>query len=124
MPHIFIEHSANFSARTIKAISAEIPQIMAAVTEGNFDANQCKVRSQPFMEFLVGNFNEENSSFIHVTIKVLGGRSIEARKKVAENVAKFIEQKCANEIVRTRHDLSVDVVEMDRDIYQKKTISQ
>jgi 5-carboxymethyl-2-hydroxymuconate isomerase len=123
MPHIIIEHSSNFSAKTVEEIGAEVPQIMAKITEGNFDLNQFKVRSHLFSKFLVGNLNEKNSSFIHVTIKILGGRSLEVRKKVAADVAEFLQKKCASEKVATRHDNSVDVIEMDRDVYQKSTVT-
>lgn len=121
MPHIIIEHSQNFSLKIIEEISVEVPQIMAEITEGNFDLNQFKIRSHSFSKFLVGNFNEKKSSFIHVTIKILAGRSLEVRKKVATNVAEFLQKKCDAEKVATRHDNSVDVVEMDRDVYQKTT---
>ncbi len=123
MPHIIIEHSPNFSAKTIAEIGSEVPQIMAKITEGNFDLNQFKARSHSFSKFLVGNFDEKNSSFIHVTIKILAGRSLDVRKKVSADVIKFLQEKCAAEKNSTRHDNSVDVVEMDRDVYQKATLT-
>lgn len=54
MPHIIIEHSANFTKNSVDLMKKEIPQIMAKITEGDFDADQCKCRSHSFDEYLVG----------------------------------------------------------------------
>lgn len=132
---------------------------MASVTEGNFDPDQCKCRAYSFDEYLVGKPNQENSSFIHVTIKILSGRTPEAKKKLAEksmaalkeffgNVAtkptekdRFVEtaQELADavtgvphvppipqnsDLINKRCDLSVDIVDMDRETYQKTRIGK
>lgn len=122
--------------------------------EGNFDPDQCKCRSFSFDEYLVGKIDQKKSSFIHITIKILSGRSLEVRKKLAEEIAKqareFFEKlafsptkkdeliETANNLVDAitgvphlqmpvinhdlsgkRCDISVDVVEMTRETYQK-----
>lgn len=154
MPHIIIEHSSNFKNSDILTLQTEIQNIMHSITEGNFDADQCKARSFSFDEYLVGKPNQENASFIHITIKILSGRTLEARKKVSEKVLNFSKsffEKLAfspsakDEIVETgnnladaitgvphvpmpminhelgdkRCDISVDIVEMEKETYQK-----
>ena len=56
-------------------------------------------------------------------VKILAGRSLEVRKKVAADVMKFLQEKSVAEKISTRHDNSVDVIEMDRDVYQKTTVT-
>ena len=127
---------------------------MAAIVEGNFDPDQCKARSHSFDEYLVGKPDQTTSSFLHITIKILSGRTLEVRKKLAEKVMNFSKNffekleftptpkdqimATANQIADVvsgvphvqmpmRHadlsdkrcDISVDIVEMDREVYQK-----
>jgi 5-carboxymethyl-2-hydroxymuconate isomerase len=130
---------------------------MASITEGNFDPDQCKCRSFSFDEYLVGKPNQTKSSFIHVTIKILAGRTVVARKKLAEKTMHAAKNLFAELIsspsekdqivaigtelaetvagipqphipVKNSHfigkrcDISVDIVEMDKEVYQKVRI--
>ncbi len=127
---------------------------MALVVEGNFDPDQCKARSHSFDEYLVGKLDQTTSSFLHITIKILAGRTLAARKKLSEKVMNFSKEffekleftpTATDQIIATanqiadaitgvphvqmpmRHadlsdkrcDISVDIVEMDREVYQK-----
>lgn len=49
--------------------------------EGNFDADQCKARALAFDDYLVGLTDQDTSSFIHITLKVLTGKSGSNKKK-------------------------------------------
>ena len=123
MPHIVIEHSADFTKTYVHSLQKKIPQIMAGITEGNFDADQCKCRSVSFDEYLVGIPDQSTASFMHISIKILGGRSLEARKKLSAQVIEFIHKNCAElNLASSRCDLSVDIIEMDRETYQKLRI--
>ena len=120
MPHLVIEHSSNIKKSAILALQTGVQEIMLSIPEGNFDPDQCKCRSHSFDEYLVGRPNQTTSSFLHVTIKILSGRSIEVQKKLAAKTAE-LSQKIFNELAltTTRCDISVDIVEMNRDTYQK-----
>ncbi len=159
MPHIIIEHSANFSADNVQKLFPEIQNIMSSIKEGNFDLEQCKARAVSFDEYLVGSLNEEKSSFLHITIKILAGRSAEVRKKLAEMVMNYAKKSYEDSIFSPsgadkiialseqvvdmisgapiassplqnsdlagkRCDISVDIVEMERETYQKLRIGQ
>lgn len=159
MPHLIIEHSSDIKSSQIINLQKQIQDVMASVVEGNFDPDQCKCRAYSFDEYLVGKPNEETSSFIHVTIKILSGRTIEAKKKLAEksiavlkefygNVAtkpndkdRLVEtaQELADtitgvphvpsipqnsDLINKRCDLSVDIVDMDKETYQKVRIGK
>jgi len=154
MPHIIIEHSADISAGKINKLFPEIQEIMAGIKEGNFDLEQCKARATSFREYLVGSVNHEKSSFLHITIKIMAGRAVEVRKKLAEHVMAHVKKSYEelvfspsnadqilaigeqvadmiagvsnpqlpmqnSELAGKRCDLSVDIVEMDRETYQK-----
>jgi len=154
MPHIIIEHSADISKDSVINLQKEIQNIMASITEGNFDADQCKARAYSFDEYLVGLPNQETSSFIHITIKILAGRTLEARQKLSKKTIDFVKDfyeesvfspTIKDQIIEATHqiadavsgvphlqtplqnstlankrcDISVDIVEMDRQTYQK-----
>lgn len=122
MPHLIIEHSGNIKKKSIAALESKIQEIMN-VQEGDFDADQCKCRSLSFDEYFVGYLDESESSFIHVTLKVLTGRSVEVRNNLSQKIIEFL-QRFYDELKlpTKRCDISVDIVEMERQTYQKIVI--
>ena len=159
MPHLIVEHSSDIRPSQIKILQTKIQDIMPSIAEGNFDPDQCKCRSFSFDEYLVGRPNQVTSSFIHVTIKILSGRSSNVKKKLAEESMRVLKEffadivtkpnekdrivETAQELVDAvtgvphvsliqqnsdfadkRCDLSVDIVDMDRETYQKVRIGK
>lgn len=119
MPHLVIEHSADIKNSETKNLQKEILKIMSKA-EGNFDPDQCKCRSFSFDEYLVGHLNPPTSSFVHVTLKVLTGRTPEVRKSLSQKIAELTKNFLINLNLKTsRWDISVDLVEMDAQTYQK-----
>ncbi|MBM3580153.1 MAG: hypothetical protein FJX34_05215 [Alphaproteobacteria bacterium] len=120
MPHLIIEHSKNFSQKVVRDLWSGVHKIMTEIPEGNFDPDQCKCRSHSFGKYFVGLHEEGDSAFLHITIKVLSGRSVEIRKKLATKTCELARDIFSkSEISTKRCDISVDVVEMEREIYQK-----
>jgi len=122
MPHIIIEHSKNILEKESLEIGRKIQKIMAGIVEGNFDPDQCKIRCLAYQNYIVGlEKNDEN--FIHISIKILSGREVAIRKKLAletfEYAKKFYQDL---KLPQKRCDISVDVIEVDREVYQKITI--
>jgi len=119
MPHLIIEHSADISEKSVKILMQEIQSIMNS-HEGNFDADQCKCRSFVFKEYAVGKLDQKKSSFIHITLKALSGRFVEIRKTLAVKISQFSHKFILDlNLSSKRCDISVDIVEMERETYQK-----
>lgn len=125
MPHIIIEHSENITNQNALKIGLEIQQIMAKITDGNFDPDQCKIRCKKYENYLVG-LEKNPAYFIHISIKILAGRSLEIRQNLAsqsfEFVKNFYQKTTTNS--SSRCDISIDIIEMAREVYKKITISQ
>jgi len=122
MPHIIIETSKNILAKEALKIGQEIQQIMAKIVEGNFDPDQCKIRAINYENYVVG-LEENDENFIHISIKILAGRAVEVRQKLASQSFEFVNNFYKNlKLPQKRCDISVDIIEMDRDTYQKITI--
>jgi 5-carboxymethyl-2-hydroxymuconate isomerase len=122
MPHLIIEHSANISDKSIQFLQGEIQNIMDSC-DGDFDSNQCKCRSISFDNYFVGRLKQENSSFIHITLKVLTGRSIAVRRELSKKISHFTNLFFTDlKIANKRCDISVDIAEMMRDTYHKTSL--
>ena len=157
MPHLIIEHSSDINKNSIKTLAYAVHNILDSITEGNFKSDECKVRFHSFDEYFVGKPDQSTSSFLHITIKILAGRTLEARKKLAEQTLQAA-RKLYSELATTpspkdqlvaigseviealagipqphlithnsdfankRCDISVDIVEMDKETYQKVRI--
>jgi 5-carboxymethyl-2-hydroxymuconate isomerase len=119
MPHLIIEHSADIKKNSVKILEQEIQNILQS-HEGNFSADQCKCRSFSFDDYLVGRHDQTTSSFIHITLKALSGRSIAIRETLSDKIATFTKQFFLNlNLTSKRCDISVDIVEMERSTYTK-----
>jgi len=124
MPHIIIETSKNILASESLKIGQEIQQIMKKIVEGNFDPDQCKIRVINYENYIVG-LEENDENFIHISIKILAGRAVEARQKLASQSFEFVNNFYKNlKLSQKRCDISIDIIEMNRETYQKITLKK
>ncbi len=123
MPHIIIEHSTNIFEKESLEIGREIQKIMSSISEGNFDPDHCKIRAIAYQNYIVGlEKNDEN--FIHISIKILSGREVAIRKKLALQTFEYAKNFYKNlNLPQKRCDISVDIIEVDREVYQKITFN-
>lgn len=123
MPHIIIEHSKYILEKETLEIGREIQRIMASIVEGNFDPDQCKIRCIAYQNYLVG-LEKDHENFIHIAIKILAGRDVAIRKKLALETFEYAKIFYKNlKLSQKRCDISVDVIEVDREVYQKITFN-
>jgi len=110
MPHCIVEHSSNL----------EPQPILTAVFQGAceselFEASDIKVRSSSFEHYQTGNVQ---STFIHIVLKILDGRTIEQKAKLSELVlAKLLE------LAIDGASFTVEVVDIERASYAKRVRS-
>ena len=124
MPHIIIETSKNILASESLKIGQEIQQIMKKIVEGNFDPDQCKIRVINYENYIVG-LEENDENFIHISIKILAGRAVEVRQKLASQSFEFVNNFYKNlKVSQKRCDISIDIIEMNRETYQKITLKK
>ena len=122
MPHTIVEHSFAIKKSQINILLLEINRNISK-NEGNFDISQCKARSVfcPNFIFAGGALPQD---FMHITIKIMSGRSIEIRKGLAENLLKIVKQfLTTNKLSNHPISLSIDVSDIEREIYQKTVIT-
>ncbi len=109
MPHCIIEHS----------LDVEQTQLINAVYQGTlkselFEDDDIKTRSMAFDNYQTGSVKK---SFIHVTAKILSGRTLEQRSMLSQSIMSELKKLKYSSIT-----LTVEVIEMERDSYAKVTL--
>lgn len=121
MPHTTIEHSFEISTSKLEEIFSAINSTIAK-NDGNFDIANCIAKSINMPNFMAAN-GSEKIDFIHITIKILQGRSVEIRKNLAENINKVVADFLGkNSLSKNPIKLGVEVNEIEKEIYQKSLI--
>jgi len=116
MPHIIIEHSLDISKEPIITLQKNIRDSFKALPDYS-DFDQCKFRSLGFEQYLVGKLDQEMSSFIHVTAKILEGRPEEIRKNLSDKIFYNIQTSFKLISKKARLDISVEIFEMNASTY-------
>ncbi len=123
MPHLVIEHSADISKKSVKNLEQNLQHVMDALV-GDFKADECRTRSFSFTDYFVGHQDQSNASFIHIATKALTGRSVTVRKNLSDKIATFTKQLFLDlKLPSKRCDISVDIVEMERETYKILSLS-
>lgn len=110
MPHIIIEHCESIS-------SAE--QLMTVVDKGAlcaelFEPNDIKIRAMSFKHHQSGT---SSLAFIHVTARILSGRTLAQRQQLSACILDELKALNLREI-----SLTVEVVEIEKQSYAKSVI--
>jgi 5-carboxymethyl-2-hydroxymuconate isomerase len=121
MPHLTLEYSANLAETPeTKTLFAELH---AALVEFQpIKLADIKSRAIRCENYHIGAGSPE-SVFIHLTVKILAGRSIEERRKMSQRMLGLLEKLFAQSLANQPCDITVDICEMERNTYGKKTNS-
>ncbi len=110
MPHLLVEYSKNLTTHVYD--SELLKQLHKTIeTSGIFTKSSLKSRSYGYDEvFITGN----NESFLHITLSMLSGRSVETRRALAQSISSI-----AKALIPFTDQISVEIREMDAETYQK-----
>lgn len=114
MPHIVVEHTKRLldepaHAAMLKALHERV------AAEPSVDIKRIKTRSIPLEDAIVGDDNMDDL-MIHITLKLLSGRSAELRKSIAldlQTIARGFLERCG----KTQCTVTVELVELDPQTY-------
>lgn len=123
MPNLTLQYSGNLDIDT-QDLLLELHGVLfdSELFEYKHDI---KSRAIQFDEFLIGDGLEKNA-FIHLQVCVLNGRTTEQLQQLNEQLLQKIKdnQKFIHTDVTKEIHLSVEVVEMNKEIYRKAVISR
>ena len=110
MPHCIIEYSKEIEnslspARLLKAVQ------QGAFNSGLFQERDIKTRTLSFEHYQVGN---TELRFIHVTVRILSGRTAEQRANLSNSVLGTLEA-----LGLSSTSLTVEICEIDKESYAK-----
>ena len=110
MPHLVIAYSQDIEQDySIESLMNHTYQ--AAVRSELFSPERIKVRAKPYEYSLVGG---ENKPFAHTTVYLLSGRDKDQKISLAQLV-----REAQQKLLTSVETVSVDVRDLDRDIYQR-----
>ncbi|MBS0428912.1 MAG: 5-carboxymethyl-2-hydroxymuconate isomerase [Proteobacteria bacterium] len=121
MPHIVVEYTPNLADLPLEAMLAAVTRELAGSPEVG-DETDLKARAVCSDHFRVG-LAESGRGFIHVTVRILAGRTPQAKRDFSDRVTKgMLARMPACRPGLTAH-LSVEVVDMDRESYRKTRLT-
>lgn len=113
MPHIIIEYSANLTELNMTNLMHDCHHALNGLH--NVSTDRVKTRAVKLDNFLVGT-HDEKGQMIHVTLRLMTGRSVEARAELA----KILYDKVRTHIPQDKYPnsaLTVEIVELDKATY-------
>lgn len=110
MPHCIVEYSADFDKEfDIESLIETVHH--SSLNTGLFSEQAIKCRAIAYPHYSVG---AEKKHFIHVTIKILPGRTVDQKIQLGQLV-----QKDLSNLVNSAADISVEVIDLAGDTYFK-----
>jgi 5-carboxymethyl-2-hydroxymuconate isomerase len=117
MPHLVLEHSDNL-AEPLETAKLLQKLHEALLPLGPFEMSQIKSRVITYQEYRVG-VGAKESVFVHLTVSVLSGKTIEKRKQIADRMSEVLSEAFAATYAERPCDITVDIREMERETYVK-----
>lgn len=109
MPHCIIEYAADIPAISPKELLTTVQQ---TVEESPlFNANDVRSRLQPIEHYRLG---ADKSYFLHVTVKLLAGRSDAEKSTLAQQITEAIQSLGVSDIL-----VSCECVDIQTPSYQR-----
>ena len=108
MPHCIVEHSESLNSELI------LPLVFLGAMESELfeiDGSDIKVRAIVYHSYLTGL---EKSDFIHVTLKILSGRTVEQKQVLSKSVLVQLQR-----LELKNCSLTVEVMDIERVSYSK-----
>lgn len=119
MPHLTMEYTPNLPQLDVSKALLVLNQ--ALLISGHFAAEMdIKSRAIPLSAFQVGTVSASRG-FVHLKLAVLSGRSSEVKKLLSESLLAVLKDVCAWP-ADVEVQLSVEVVDLDRESYAKAVI--
>ena len=117
MPQSTLEYTANITqAVDWRALFAEIHQTLVEIIETSITS--CKSRVRCCDTFIVGDGTPEHA-FVYLNVHVLNGRDKAVRIQLSQALMAILKRYFAPSLESLQCQLSVNVVEIDSDIYSR-----
>lgn len=118
MPHLVLEYSNNLDlAEDFNSLFQQLHQLLAEKLPT--DLANCKSRCIPHALFFIGDQNE-NNAFLHLTLKILPGRSDSLKRQLGEELLKCLSLFLKEKKTNLKINLSVEILDSDRHYFKNR----
>lgn len=115
MPHLIFECSEEIKSKiSFVPIFLELHSILSDLLPTQMSS--CKSRVIPYNEYLVGDV--ASNLFIHLTIKILPGRTADVKDMVGKTILKRLE-KIVNDLDMDSVSISTEIVDLTDSYYKR-----
>lgn len=111
MAHFILEYSTNLDPQQLNSVGLLGALIDAAVATEVFPRAGCRGRAHPCDEFYVGD-GREDFGFVHLQVRLGGGRSDEEKQLVKESLVAVLQQHLASLYDSQGLAISFELVEL------------
>lgn len=111
MPHCIIEHSEDIIS-SVKSQQLIDSVLMGTKKSTLFQLDHIKLRTQSYEYYQKGDVQQ--AGFIHVTVRILQGRTVEQRQDLSEKVLFELDSLALKDVTMT-----VEIIEMETASYTK-----
>jgi 5-carboxymethyl-2-hydroxymuconate isomerase len=113
VPHFVIEYSQGLER------SIDLNVLMQTVRDAAVDAQvmkleDIKIRAISYRHYFLA---DGGSGFVHTTVRLLAGRTSEQKRRLSSLVRAYLAR-----LLPGVHSISVDIVDMDPDVYLKRLL--
>jgi 5-carboxymethyl-2-hydroxymuconate isomerase len=111
MPHIVIEYSKTLETKVDVTLLMQ-NAVNVLIDSEQFTPPAIKARALAYSDVVL---HESFTDFIHVTVSILEGRSTTIRSEITDSIFKLLKKHTSDK----RVSLSVDLHEMNKEVYRK-----
>jgi len=119
MPHLTIEYSSNLAGFPVGQVLTQLNQAVTASAEIADEAD-LKSRCVKHGSYAIGTASE-GRAFVHAQLRLLSGRTPEAKKDFSERIAAVL-RRLTPRPAGVQVQLSVEIADMDRASYAKERL--
>lgn len=118
MPHLHIEYTDNLSGLNERELMQEINAVVCAHPTVPDEADvKARIACLDMNKVYIGT-QPDNRGFVHVELKLMAGRSTEAKKQMSDGISEAL-RRLVPHPDGLMVQLSVDVADMDKATYFK-----
>jgi 5-carboxymethyl-2-hydroxymuconate isomerase len=116
MPQLTLECSSNvLEIADVQTLFSKCHSILVELLPTNLDS--CKSRLYVSDSYCVGN-GDSNNAFLHLTIKVMPGRSLETRTLVGDAVMAELKTYFAASLVSRKLQITLEMIELEKTYFK------
>lgn len=111
MPHLVLEYSSNIIEKShMTYLFQECHSILEKMLPTDIDG--CKSRSIECHNYYIGN-GESNNAFVHISLKIMPGRSPDKLKSVGDNMMAVLKRYFAHSLNKLNVQITLEIMELE-----------